>query len=85
MNVGVKFFIGATTTPGNDYVGTFVPQMKPFWKAAGSNEIDVVESSDSRGTRCWMYGSESGQGYCLKSTYKPVAIFFTTDNTGLYK
>lgn len=50
--------------------------MLPFWKAAGSNEIDVVESSDSRGTRCWMYGSESGQGYAMAATWHQAVDWF---------
>lgn len=45
----------------SDYIGFFVPRMKPFMKSTGGNEVEVVTSRKS--TYCWIYGREDGEGY----------------------
>ena len=64
---GVKLFIPAGAVPADNYVAAFTLRMTPFYKAEGGNEVDVVVNTD-RNVRCWVHGSETGQGYCRKDS-----------------
>jgi hypothetical protein len=66
LSVGLKVYITKDKTPLHDYYGFYVPRMTPFYKSTGGNEIDVVESDETRSTRCWCWGSYNGAGYALK-------------------
>lgn len=77
----MKLYISNASAPLGTHVATFVPMAKPFWKVAGGNEIDVVESNAARGTRCWMYGSENGQGSVLPTLDYGLAAYFGVKDT----
>jgi hypothetical protein len=56
----IKLTIGIRPI-ASDYIGFYVPRMKPFMKSTGGNEIDVVTSRKS--VFCWYYGTEDGKGW----------------------
>ena len=78
----MKLYISNASAPLATHVATFVPMAKPFWKAAGSNEIDVVESNAARGTRCWMYGSENGQGSVMPAADYGLKTYYGVSTSG---
>lgn len=63
MKITVQDGFGKTTifTTNNAYIGTFVPRGQAFMKSTGDNEVEV-SSTDST-TKCYLYGSATGQSY----------------------
>jgi len=63
LATGLKFHIAAAAVPLDKYYATFTLRMKPFFKAEGKNQIEVVVNS-ARAVKCWSWGSENGSGWC---------------------
>jgi len=63
MKITVQNGFGATTifATNNAYIGTFVPRGQAFMKSTGDNEVEV--SSTASTTKCYLYGSATGQSY----------------------
>jgi hypothetical protein len=76
LNTAAKIYIAAGDAPLAKYYGWFVPRMKPFYSAAGGNQIDVVVNS-KRAVKCWMWGSANGQGFCRNHDDLSFTKFFS--------
>ena len=56
----------------SDYIGFYVPRMKPFMKSTGGNEVEVATARKS--TYCWYYGTEDGSGHVRSNRVDNIGI-----------
>jgi len=61
MKITVQTTFTTAFSANNAYIGTFVPRGQAFMKSTGDNEVEV-SSTDST-TKCYLYGSATGQSY----------------------
>lgn len=61
MKITVQTTFTTPFSANNAYIGTFVPRGQAFMKSTGDNEVEV--SSTASTTKCYLYGSATGQSY----------------------